>query len=77
MYRSLSDRGSFTEYVYVLVVTDSNYLSGICSHFNLPDLLLGHRMCLNYHRGTRFPPSSTQGPVYGLHLPRNRMGLGR
>jgi hypothetical protein len=78
MYRSLSDRGSLTEYVCVLLVTDSSSQFDISCHFNVLDLLsLGHRICLRPRRGTRFPLRSMEVTVYSSRRSRNRMGLGR
>jgi len=79
MYRSLSDRGSFTEYVYVftapLVTADRVVLNPIPFLF-----LSGYRiLCLHYHLGHR-PPLLTVGyPASAapctLHLSPSQRGL--
>jgi hypothetical protein len=75
MYRSLSDRGSLTEYVYVM--SDPNANLRLVLKVNLSNVFLGHRICPNSLRGTRFPLGSIKGPVYTFLLSRTRTRLGR
>src|SRR6266853_5903085 len=86
MYRSLSDRGSLTEYVYVLPILTADprvFLNSASRspHFYFPLLHLGHLTCLSSRRRRRTQLHSVWGPtstaLYSLRPPHRQVELRR
>jgi len=75
MYRSLSDRGSFTEYEFVFPVPNRQLFS-----IQVPYFFLGHPVRPNFRRGRQTLLRSVVEPmstvVCVLHPPCNQRGLG-